>query len=65
MQEQQLENINQQATRDQNDPYQLFSQHSTEEHSSKQDGLYYKNLAGFMICVLVVVSVFLAVSYEP
>ena len=65
MQEKQLENINQQATRDPNDPYQLLSQHLNEDHSSKQDNLYYKEFAGVLIFALIVACIFLAVIFEP
>ena len=64
MQEDQLEKMNQQATHHQNDFYHLSSHDLEEEHSSNQDGLYYKNLASVMFFVLFVVCLYLAVSYE-
>jgi len=57
--------VNQQATPDKKDPDQLLSQHLNEDHLSKQDSLYYKNFAGYVIFVLTVACIFLAVIFEP
>ncbi len=57
--------MNQQGTPDKKDPDQLLSQHLNEDHSSKQDDLYYKDFAGVVIFALTVACIFLAVIFEP
>jgi len=58
-----LENVNQQGTPDKKDPDLLLSQHLNEDHSSKQDDLYYKDFAGVVIFALTVAYVSIAVIY--
>jgi hypothetical protein len=60
-----LENVSQQWTPDKQDPDQLLSKHSTEEHPSTRDNLYYKDFAGVVIFILIVACVSIAVIYEP
>ena len=57
--------MNQQGIPDKKDPDQLLSQHLNEDHSSKQDNLYYKEFAGVLIFALIVACIFLAVIFEP
>ena len=60
-----MKNVNQQGIPDKKDPDQLLSQHLNEDHSSKQDNLYYKEFAGVLIFALIVACIFLAVIFEP
>lgn len=55
--------MNQQGTPDKKDPDLLLSQHLNEDHSSKQDDLYYKDFAGVVIFALTVAYVSIAVIY--